>query len=173
MSLFSSVCFIYCAKVQLYLKKSDALKSCTFCSKMKISCTLCVSLDSTENEIFSCVWRFVWVPCTIHETRKYRFQQIFLKNWVSRHCSPIQKLFCYSIFQFSVISGIQIDPICVSFPCVLYWFLNFVWNLLGTLELCIKHKGYLIFSYYLASHLSPALSCTNRTYNLTHIASTR
>lgn len=103
MSLLSSVYFIYCAKVQLYLKKGDALKSCTFCSKMKINCTLYV---------------------------------------LAFHM-------CY--IGFSILFEV----------------------LLGTLELCIKHKGYLVFLYYLASQLSSALSCTNRTYNLTHIASTR
>ena len=32
----------------------------------------------------------------------------------------------YFAIVFSVINGIEIDPICVSFPYVLYWFLNFV-----------------------------------------------
>ena len=45
--------------------------------------------------VFLCLAEKQWVLCTVHEIRKYFFQQ---------------KIILLQYFQFSAISGIQIDP---------------------------------------------------------------
>ena len=51
--------------------------------------------------------RFVWVPCTVHETRKY----IFLTKTTLKLGSTILfthlKIILLQCFQFSVINGVQ------------------------------------------------------------------
>ena len=56
---------------------------------------------------------FQWVLCTVHEIHKlFFFVKNFIKNW---SYGTIHTFTVFSVFQFSVINGIQTHPISRKF----------------------------------------------------------
>jgi len=53
-----------------------------------------------EKRLLCCIGRFLVVPCTIHETRKYFIQQKKTLKLGPMVLFTHLKLFCYSIFSF-------------------------------------------------------------------------
>ena len=83
-----------------------------FFPQLPLFLNLSARLNCTEKESRHASVFFVWVPYTVHGTHKYFFSAKTTLKLGPTALFTHLKLFCYSIFsfQFSVISGIQIDP---------------------------------------------------------------